>query len=274
MTLDLNTENALIELVRDAAQLEIMPRFRNLPDAAVQVKSSAIDVVTEADLRAEERISNGIDSILPGALVVGEEAVAADPSVLDGLADAEVAVIIDPVDGTWNFANGVAAFGVILAVSVRGQTVFGLLYDPVLDDWVLARRGGGAWFVAKDKAPRALKVAAERPYAESSGFIPHYLFTPEEQVKLAPGLIAAQRVSGLCCSCHEFRMMAMGNCDFIQTPKINAWDHAAGVLAVEEAGGFAQLVDGRVYAPGIRDGKLTVATGPTLHAEVIRAFDL
>ena len=274
MTLDLKTENALIELVREAAQTEIMPRFRNLPETAVQAKSSAIDIVTEADLRAEARITAGIEDILPGALVVGEEAAAADPSCLDGLAEAEVAVIIDPVDGTWNFANGVAAFGVILAVSVRGQTVFGLLYDPVLDDWVLARRGGGAWFVAKDQAPRALQVAPERAYAEASGFIPHYLFTPEEQVKLAPGLISARRVSGLCCSCHEFRMMAMGNCDFIQTPKINPWDHAAGVLAVEEAGGFAQLVDGRAYGPAIRDGKLTVATGPTLHREVIKAFGL
>ena len=274
MNLDLNTETALIELVRDAAQVEIMPRFRNMPEADVRIKSSEIDVVTEADLRTEERITVGIASILPGALVVGEEAVAADPSCLDGLAEAEVAVIIDPVDGTWNFANGIAAFGVILAVSVRGKTVFGLLYDPVLDDWVLARHGGGAWFVAKDHAPRALRVSAERPLAESSGFIPHYLFTPEEQVKLAPGLIAAKRASGLCCSCHEFRMMAMGKCDFIQTPKVTAWDHAAGVLAVEEAGGFAKLVDGRAYTPDIRDGKLTVASGPNLHAEVIRKFDL
>ena len=189
MTLDLKTENALIQLVREAAQTEIMPRFRNLPEAAVKTKSSEIDIVTEADLRAEAWITAGIDSILPGALIVGEEAAAADPSCVDGLAEAEVAVIIDPVDGTWNFANGVAAFGVILAVSVRGQTVFGLLYDPVLDDWVLTRRGGGTWFVAKDKAPRALQVAAERSYAEASGFIPHYLFSAEEQVKLAPGLI-------------------------------------------------------------------------------------
>lgn len=274
MLLPRDTETALIDMVREAAAAEIMPRFRNLPDSSVKAKSSEIDIVTEADLRTEERITKAVQSILPGALVVGEEAVTEDPTIVDGLNAAEIALIVDPIDGTWNFANGVAAFGVILAVTVKGQTVFGLLYDPVLDDWVLARKGEGAWFIAKDAAPRCLQVAAERPFANASGFIPHYLFTPEEQQRLAPGLIGARRVSGLCCSCHEFRLMAMGNCDFIQSPKITPWDHAAGVLAVEEAGGFARLVDGRAYAPGITDGKLTVTTGATLHGEVIAGFGL
>ncbi|MCG7623327.1 inositol monophosphatase family protein [Epibacterium sp. Ofav1-8] len=274
MRLDQNTEGALIAMVRAAAQAEIMPRFRNLSAAAITEKSSTIDLVTEADVAAERHMTRRVADILPGAVVIGEEAVSADPATLARLPQAEVAVILDPIDGTWNFANGLATFGVILAVVVRGRTVFGLLYDPVMDDWVQASLGGGCWFAAPDRAPERLQVAAERSFAEATGFLPHYLFPAAEQPRLVQGMIAARRVNALCCSCHEYRMMAQGNADFIQTEGLHCWDHAAGVLAVQEAGGYAQLVDGRDYAPVISEGRLTVATGPRMRDEVCAAFDL
>lgn len=274
MQLSTDIENALVGMVRETARLEIMPKFRNLSGASIQTKSSDIDLVTEADLAAEEQITRLSQQILPGALVIGEEAVSADASVVEGLEQAEIAVIVDPIDGTWNFANGIAAFGVILSVTLRGETVFGLLYDPVVDDWVLARKGSGAWFVAADGSARRVQVAPQRGFSEASGFIPHYLFPKAEQPRLAQGMISARRVVGLCCSCHEFRLLAMGQADFIQSPGTTPWDHAAGVLAVSEAGGFAQMVDGRRYSPSMTQGRLTAATGPALCKEVIEGFGL
>ena len=134
----------LIEAVRDAARREILPRFRNLSADQIDTKSGPDDLVTVADRAAEARLTAAAQKLLPGALVVGEEGVAEDPAILDRFAEAELAVVIDPVDGTFNFARGLAIFGVILAVTRHGQTVFGLLYDPVMDDWVQAHRGGGA----------------------------------------------------------------------------------------------------------------------------------
>ncbi|OIQ24189.1 MAG: inositol monophosphatase [Alphaproteobacteria bacterium MedPE-SWcel] len=274
MRLERDIETALIDMVRAAARAEILPRFRNLATGAIKAKSSAIDLVTDADIAAEDHITRAVDTILPGAVVIGEEAVSADASRLDQLPGAEIAVIVDPIDGTWNFANGLATFGVILSVTVRAQTVFGLLYDPVVDDWVEASLGGGAWFAAPDRQPEPLQVAPERPFAEATGFLPHYLFPKAEQPRLAHGMVTARRVNALCCSCHEYRVLAQGNADFVQTEGLNCWDHAAGVLAVTEAGGHAQLVDGRAYAPTIADGRLTVSSGAAMRAEVIDAFGL
>ncbi|NIZ15040.1 inositol monophosphatase [Phaeobacter sp. HF9A] len=274
MRLEQSTEQALITMVRETARAEILPRFRNLPASDISAKASAIDLVTVADEAAEERMSREIEAILPGAVVIGEEAVSADPATLARLPEAEVAVILDPIDGTWNFANGLATFGVILAVTVRGQTVFGLLYDPVMDDWVQTSLGGGSWFASPSRAPERLQVAPERPLSEATGFIPHYLYPKERQPALTAGMIAGNRVSSLCCSCHEYRLMAQGRADFVQACGMNAWDHAAGVLATLEAGGHAQLSDGRAYAPTLTEGELTVSSGPRLHAEVVAAFDL
>ena len=154
MSLSPDLEEALIALVRRVAKSEILPRFRRLPDSDIRSKSAPDDLVTEADERAEAAMSAAVAQMMPEALVIGEEAVSADPTILAGLAEAERAVIIDPVDGTWNFAKGLATFGVVLAVAERGETVFGLLYDPVMDDWVMANRGGGTWYCRPDAAPR------------------------------------------------------------------------------------------------------------------------
>ena len=132
-------QSALIDAVRTVARAEITPRFRALSDEDVDEKSSAEDLVTIADKRAEVALTAAVKDILPGARVVGEEAVAADKSILDDVAKPGRTVIIDPIDGTWNFANGVAVFGVILAVIEDGETVMGLLYDRVGYDWVVAR---------------------------------------------------------------------------------------------------------------------------------------
>jgi fructose-1,6-bisphosphatase/inositol monophosphatase family enzyme len=143
VTLGSDEEAGLIGLLREAGRVEVMPRFRALAPEEVRQKSREDDLVTEADTRAEAAITRGARALMPDAAVLGEEAAAADPGVLRAAEAKGRVVVVDPIDGTWNFANGLATFGMILAVIDEGATVLGVLYDPVFDDWVLARRGGG-----------------------------------------------------------------------------------------------------------------------------------
>lgn len=198
---------ALTDLVRRVARAEIMPRFRAIGGADIGTKSAEDDLVTIADTASEAALAAGIAGILPDAMVVGEEAVSADPRVLDGLDGADLAVIVDPIDGTWNYANGLAVFGVILAVVERGETTFGLLYDPVGDDWISARRGEGAWYAGPSRAPLRLDVG--RPGADPAallGYVQVHLFPKAEQPGVAATLPRFRRTLSLRCSCHEYRM--------------------------------------------------------------------
>jgi fructose-1,6-bisphosphatase/inositol monophosphatase family enzyme len=93
-------------ILADAARTEIMPRFKTLAASDVRHKANVFDPVTEADEAAERAISAELRAHFPGALIVGEEATAADPSLLDRLADAPLAFVVDPIDGTRNFVAG------------------------------------------------------------------------------------------------------------------------------------------------------------------------
>jgi fructose-1,6-bisphosphatase/inositol monophosphatase family enzyme len=89
----------LAHVLRRAAQTEILPGFRRLGSDDVRAKSEATDLVTEADERAERMIKAEVARLWPEALFIGEESVAADPSLLRKLQDADLAIIVDPVDG-------------------------------------------------------------------------------------------------------------------------------------------------------------------------------
>ena len=160
--------------MRRAAKAEIMPRFRNLSDGDIRTKSHANDLVTEADTRA-------LQIAFPSALVIGEEAVAAKPDLLEGIAEAQLAFHIDPVDGTWNFAHGLPVFGVIIAATRYGKPVFGLIYDPVGDDWAIADAEITPELQRPFGANRTLKAADAKPLEEMSGIIPLHLFLKEKQ---------------------------------------------------------------------------------------------
>lgn len=270
MPLTESQETALIEAVRATAKAEILPRFRQPEAQGVVTKSNPHDLVTIADQRAEVRLSAAMATILPDALVVGEEAVEDDPDLPLKIAAAPQAVIIDPIDGTWNFAAGLCTFGVIVAVTEAGQTVFGLLYDVVMDDWVVARRRGGCWYVRPGEAPQELRVKPEAP--EATGFVSLTNFPDADRPGVAARVQALGRVNALQCACHEYRMVVLGKARFSlgYTPK--AWDHAAGHLAVVEAGGVASHLDGRPYVPGTSTGPLLAAASPALFDRVAAAI--
>ena len=112
-----------MQLLRAAARTEIMPRFRNLQPGAVRTKSSPTDLVTDADEAAEASITRGLERLHPGCLIVGEEACATDPSLLDRLATAPLAFVVDPIDGTANYCAGLPLFGVMAAAVMDGGPI-------------------------------------------------------------------------------------------------------------------------------------------------------
>ncbi|RJS91609.1 inositol monophosphatase [Salinisphaera sp. Q1T1-3] len=259
-TFDSIARHRLIDIVRDAARAEILPRFRRLSDNEIRAKSAPDDLVTDADQAAEARMTQAIAAAWPDAVIIGEEAVAAGHSDVADIATAETAIIIDPIDGTWNYARGLNQFGVIIAVTCFGETVFGLLYDPLADDWITATRGEGAWFGAPDGTEKRLDVATRSAPAQMIGSTSLHLFAEAEQRRLAALYPDFARVMSFHCACHEYRTMAFGHVDFMLTSKLMPWDHAAGVLVIEEAGGHAATLDGQRYAPTRHQGRMLVAT--------------
>lgn len=261
MTISTPIADRLIDIVRSAARDEIMPHFRNLGTGSVETKTSPTDLVTVADRAAETRIGEDVARLLPQAELIGEEAVSADPTVLDKLATADMAVLIDPIDGTWNFASGLPVFGVMLAVVQGGRATFGLLYDPVNDAWITAHAGAGATITdARGSRPVRLDPDA----TTSTGFLPYFVFDLQTQNALTARLADIGRTTSLLCSCHEYWLLSHGAVDFGLSGLLNPWDHAAGELIHREAGGYAEMLDGSPYRPGYSRGQLLIARSPAV----------
>jgi fructose-1,6-bisphosphatase/inositol monophosphatase family enzyme len=262
--------DALVAATRAVAADEIRPRFRNLGRGDIDAKRAFDDLVTVADLAAERALTRRIAAILPGDTVIGEEAVSADPALLDRVGEGRV-TILDPIDGTWNFAHGIANYGVIVAVLEDGVTQWGLLYDPSFDDWIWAGRGAGAHYV-RDSVVRRLRTdQAAAPFDRLRGNLGVSNALSEDRGKLASLAPAFRRDGSMGASLHEYRLLAQGASDFCLNAMLNVWDHAAGVLILEEAGGHSALLDGRPYAPTMRTGRLLNARSPALWEDVAAA---
>jgi fructose-1,6-bisphosphatase/inositol monophosphatase family enzyme len=225
----------------------------------VREKTSAEDLVTDADIAAEARIAADLARAFPGAVVIGEESVSANPARLDALAEADLAFVVDPVDGTKNFASGLPLFGVMAAAIRRGEIVAGIILDPIGDDWSIAVRSEGAWTAAPDGRSTPLRVAAAKPLVELSGTASWPLL-PEPLRSRVPGNLPRVRsVANYRCAAHEYRLLAGGYSHFALFAKLMVWDHAAGWLLHREAGGYAARFDGSPYLPIHREGGLLCA---------------
>jgi fructose-1,6-bisphosphatase/inositol monophosphatase family enzyme len=251
---------ALANLLQEAAVKEILPRFRNLDPGDVRMKTEAIDLVTEADEAAERLIKSRIDTVAPGAVFIGEESVAADPALLDKLADADLAIVVDPIDGTFNFAAGLPLFGVMASVVARGETVAGIIYDPLGNDWVIAEKGSGAWMCRPDGSQEKLSVTAGVPLENMVGGA-STAFYQEDDRRIVMGNLAKVRIAtSYRCAAHEYRIFAAGHLHFLMYQKLMPWDHLVGTLIAEEAGAFAARFDGSRYLPAHTSGGLLLAT--------------
>lgn len=259
MTLPLDVLK-IADLLRHAAKTEVLPRFRRLATDDIRAKSEPTDLVTEADEAAERLIRREIAGIAPGAVFIGEETVAAEPELLGKLAAAELAIVVDPIDGTFNFASGVPAFGVMASVVWKGETVAGIIYDPMGDDWVIAEKGAGAFLVRPDGDRVRLVVAAPAPIEAMVGLASVGYFFGEERTRILGNLAKVRVMASYRCAAHEYRTFAGGHVHFAMYNRLMPWDHLAGTLVAQEAGGHVARFDGSDYRPHHLDGGLLVAT--------------
>jgi fructose-1,6-bisphosphatase/inositol monophosphatase family enzyme len=248
------TELAL--LLRIAARAEIMPRFRNLVPGAVRAKSGPLDLVTEADEAAERVITDGLHKLFPGCVVVGEEAASADPAILDRLAGTDLAFVVDPVDGTANYAAGLTLFGTMAAAIIQGEVVAAAIHDPVGGDTALALRAEGAWTETGDGATEDLKVAAPVPPAQMSGAASWRHLPPAQRAVVLSNLDKLAASFDMRCAAHQYRMLAGGQCHYMMFNRLLPWDHAPGWLLHREAGGYSAKLDGSPYTPTSTRGGL------------------
>ncbi len=252
----------ILDLMRFAAQRSMMPRFRALTDNEIEMKGED-DPVTIVDREVETFLTEALTKLAPGVAVVGEEAVHADEKVLDQLSGQ--CWIIDPLDGTANFTQGKEPFGIIIALADAGKAVAGWIYDPHKDRLCHTRAGEGAF------------ISGEKIKARTTGQTPPVtavsrMFLTEEQsamvdAKLAPHytLVDIPR-----CAAEQYPRLALGENDVSSFKRTLAWDHAAGILWLNEAGGKAARLDGSEYRVD-EHGKpgLVGASSPTIWDEFV-----
>ncbi|MFJ2171786.1 inositol monophosphatase family protein [Streptomyces sp. NPDC087851] len=235
--------SAVEEAVRKAAAAEIMPRHRRLAAHEITEKSAPHDLVTIADRRAEEHLTAALTALLPGSAVVGEEAVHADPARYEALRGEAPVWIVDPVDGTRQFIRGEDGFCTLVALAQGGELVASWTYAPALDEMAIAVRGRGAVLDGVPLRPGPPDEAAPLRVATS-----HPDYTTPEQKRALLGL-RTEGIDARPCGAAglEYLAVARGSLDAVAFSWELAWDHAAGLLLVTEAGGAHATLTGEPY---------------------------
>ncbi len=235
--------NFAIETARDAGRLLLEKFGRKIAIS----KKGDINLVTEADLASEALIIERIRSYFPKHSVLAEESGAA---ALDG--ESQWKWIIDPLDGTTNFAHGYPCWCVTLALEHAGEIVVGVTFDPTRNELFAAERGRGATLDGKP-----IKVSATEELADAllvTGF-PYDVKHREKFARnLTELLLKSRGVRRDGSAAIDLAYVACGRFDGFWEEGLNPWDVAAGLLLIEEAGGRVSYYDGSkfsIYAPPI-----------------------
>ena len=233
-------------ILREVARTEILPRFGRLERDEIVEKGPG-DLVTVADRAAEAALSARLTALWPGSRVVGEETVFTDPSVLEALEAADPVWIIDPIDGTSNYATANARFSVLVALAQEGELLASWIYVPWFDRMAHAVRGGGAFL---DGVP--LRVAAAPDPAAGLRDLEVAVSRPRFWTPVARTAITALSTHGVSMFYSdgaglEYLAMAEGRRSSALMVWENVWDHAAGLLLHAEAGGASVCFDGAPF---------------------------
>jgi fructose-1,6-bisphosphatase/inositol monophosphatase family enzyme len=237
-------------LIAEIAAEEIMPRHAKLAAGDIREKGPG-DLVTVADEAVERRLTPILCDLLPGSCVLGEEAAAEDPALLNRLDGGAPVWVIDPVDGTSNFASAEGDFGVMVALVKNDQVVAGWIHDPRDGRMATAEAGGGAWINGK----RQRVGASPADPAKLSGVLLAGFFGDRElgrQVQDRRGRV--QTLKSRRCAASEYLRLASNAMHFAMFTKLMPWDHCPGVLIHAEAGGYNSYVEGGRYRPSLTKG--------------------
>jgi fructose-1,6-bisphosphatase/inositol monophosphatase family enzyme len=230
----------VIHIIREVASREIMPRFRNLAATDVSHKRHSRDLVTIADTEAERRLAERLQPLSPGSAVVGEEGTEADADVLAALGEAATVWLLDPIDGTANYACGKACFAVIVGFCAGGETLAGWIYDPIADVVLWAVAVEGAWLEHGGERERA-RVAAGGGIGGMKGSLARRAADRLFGSLVARGGGQPPEIVRYGSVGREYMDLGRGAIHFAQYTRLKPWDHAAGVLIHREAGGYSRL---------------------------------
>ncbi|MER3632875.1 MAG: inositol monophosphatase [Blastocatellia bacterium] len=248
--------NFAIETALEAGRL-LLEKFGRLTSIT---KKGDINLVTEADLASESLIVNRIQSHFPRHKILAEES----GEAAIGSPDNEHRWIIDPLDGTTNYAHGYPCFCVTLALEVRGEVVLGVTYDPTRDELFTAERGYGAQLNGKP-----IRVSASDALANSlivTGFPYDFKMRDDFARHLTEFLLGSRGVRRDGSAAIDMAYVACGRFDGFWEEGLNPWDMAAGKLLIEEAGGRISDYAGRefsIYHPPV------CASNGLIHREML-----
>ena len=226
----------ITHLIREAVEAEILPRYQKLSEADISEKNPG-DLVTIADVKTEHLLERLLTETLPGSLVIGEEAVSRNEKSLAALDDNQMVWVVDPVDGTSNFAKGSPCFATMVALCRNGEVLAGWIHDPLNNETGIAEQGSGAFL-------NGIAIKVDVPTSPDQLIGPMWRkleLASHENVKNGLGVMP-KMIKHYGCVGHEYLDMAKGVFHFAQYGLLQPWDHAAGVLIHKEAGGFSALV--------------------------------
>jgi myo-inositol-1(or 4)-monophosphatase len=244
----------IVELAREAGALL---RDRVAQPRELTFKSRA-DLVTDVDLASERLLVGALRKQFPDHAIVAEEG--------GGQRESERYVwLIDPVDGTTNYAHGYPVFCVTMALLDQGELALGIVYDPIRDECFTAERGGGAWLNGRQL--RVSAIPALREALISTGF-PYARFTsPDTNIpQFGAMIMQCQGIVRSGSAAIDLAYVAAGRTEGHWELGLNPWDSAAGALLIREAGGQVTTWDGQAYDPW---NKRVVATNGLLHRELL-----
>ncbi len=228
----------------------------------VHNKEGINNLVTEADHAAEKAIFEVIRASFPEHYILSEESG-------ELMQDSSYKWIIDPIDGTVNFANGIPICCVSIAVEKDGQMILGAVYNPVMNEFFFAERGQGAYL--NDKRIYVSEQSELIKACMVTGFPYTYLDMPNGPLQVFERFIRkGNPVRRLGSAAIDLCWVAAGRFDGFYEHKLNAWDSAAGFLLVEEAGGKVTDFKGDHYSPYQPH---IVATNGKIHDELVEVIN-
>jgi fructose-1,6-bisphosphatase/inositol monophosphatase family enzyme len=243
MTVDME---AVARVITEAAQTLVLPRFTTLSTAEVQAKPTQDDpedIVTVVDQEVETYLARALTALVPQAAVIGEEAVRRQPDDLERLCSTQPLWVIDPIDGTKNFAAGKSGFGIMVALVVDGHTIAAWLALPAREQMYMAEAGAGAFLNGERiRVPRTSVLELLRGEALVR-YMPEGLGTTVMNAMQGRSRPAA--ASG--CAAVEYTDILSGRRDFVVYYRLLPWDHVAPALILTEADGCVTHVRGGRY---------------------------
>lgn len=258
----------VMAIIKDVAADKIEPRFQSLASHEINTKTSPSDLVTVADIEAEEELDRFLCDLVPGSIALGEEAISKGTKSLDQLSDNGTYWVIDPVDGTHNFAHGKPVFGTMVALVHKGETVQSWIYDIPGGREGLAEKGSGAYL----NSQQAHIEPAGKGLPDITGYISTRFAPKEIKKEVDQKRDQLGSIDALFCCAHEYMNILEGGAKYAVYTRTKPWDHLPGALILNEAGGYVRKWDNTQYKPQEAIGGIMAASDPDLWNRVYDLF--